>query len=350
MKNHNAYFNPVPEATGIIKTHPEDFQVTEQLSFELTGEGEHVYLYCQKRNMTTLQLAKQLAKFANIHPRDVGYAGMKDRQGVTQQWFSLYLPGREALDWQALTSDDLQILTITAHQRKCRIGSLTHNDFVIVIRDLQRGEDIPQRLATLMEQGMPNYVGEQRFGHQLGNIEQAKALLDNELTVKNKRLKGIYYSTARSLIFNALLSARVEQGCFNQGIDGDMLQHVGRRACFSIDAVDEIIQQRIAARELVPAGPLWGQGEHHTSLQAKAMEDHVLTEYYTWLQGLEAHGLELAYRPYTVFPLKMAKVGQTCCEWLADDCLKLQFRLPRGAYATSLLRELGQFSQGERLA
>ncbi|NOR41433.1 MAG: tRNA pseudouridine(13) synthase TruD, partial [Gammaproteobacteria bacterium] len=79
-----AYAWGEPPVSCRIRTVPEDFQVTEIPLLEPDGEGEHVWLYVRKCNENTLWVAGQLAAFAGVHPRQVSFAGLKDRNAVTE--------------------------------------------------------------------------------------------------------------------------------------------------------------------------------------------------------------------------------------------------------------------------
>ena len=83
-----------------IRNQPSDFQVVENLGFEFSGSGEHDYLWIEKTGANTEWVARQLARHAEVPAKDVGYAGLKDRHAVTQQWFSV--PRWHSPDWQAL--------------------------------------------------------------------------------------------------------------------------------------------------------------------------------------------------------------------------------------------------------
>ena len=71
--------------SGRIKSCPEDFVVNEQLGFDLNGSGEHLFLYVQKRLLTTHELIELLAKIIGIPARQIGYSGLKDKHAVTRQ-------------------------------------------------------------------------------------------------------------------------------------------------------------------------------------------------------------------------------------------------------------------------
>ena len=87
-----AEFGPPP--AGTFRVIPEDFVVEEVLGFAPGGEGEHLWLWVEKRELTTLEVARHLARVCAVSERAVGYSGMKDRVAVTRQWFSVHLPGQ----------------------------------------------------------------------------------------------------------------------------------------------------------------------------------------------------------------------------------------------------------------
>ena len=138
-----------PTASACIRTTPEDFRVNEIPLLEPDGTGEHAWILVRKRLENTAQVAEQLAKFSGVAPRDVSFAGMKDRQAVTEQWFSVLLPGRDDPDWAALNSETITVLRHARHSRKLRRGALKGNTFRLVLRQLE-GEPsvLEQRLDT----------------------------------------------------------------------------------------------------------------------------------------------------------------------------------------------------------
>ena len=87
---------------GLIRVEPEDFQVTEKLSFTPGGGGEHLYLFIEKTNANTEWVIKELARNLGVNKKDIGYAGLKDRHAVTRQWLSIYSPGAKPFDFNTL--------------------------------------------------------------------------------------------------------------------------------------------------------------------------------------------------------------------------------------------------------
>lgn len=324
-----------PEFTGIIRSCPEDFRVDEELGFEPDGEGEHLLINLRKRNRNTDQVARELARHAGVRARDVSYCGLKDRVAVTTQWFSIWLPGKPDPDWSAVEDDDVQVITQARHRRKLPRGALRANRFTIVLRDIQGDRDaLEQRLATIKENGVPNYFGEQRFGRNGSNLQSAQAMFAGR-KVKDKHLRGLYLSTARSFLFNEVLAERVRAGNWNQVLPGEALMLAGSRSYFIANELDDEVLRRHAEKDVLPSGPLWGRGELPPKLEAQALELSVLAGQTMFREGLEKAGLKQERRSLCL------SVEDFQWQWLPEgEHLQLQFSLPAGCYATSVLREL----------
>lgn len=208
-----------------LRACPEDFRVDEILGFDPDGEGEHLLLKIQKRNQNTADVARTLARHAGVKIRDVGYGGLKDRNAVTTQWFSVWLPGKADPDWSAIAGEHLKILDSQRHHRKLQRGALRGNRFVIVLRDVAFPQQLDagaleQQLAVIKQQGVPNYFGEQRFGREGRNLASATAMFDG-VRIKDKHLRSLYLSAARSFLFNEVLAARITAANWNQVLPGE---------------------------------------------------------------------------------------------------------------------------------
>ena len=143
-----------PLIAATIRDKPEDFDVTEELDFEFSGDGEHDYLFVEKTNTNTEWLARQLAKFAEVAAKDVGYSGLKDRHAVTRQWFSV--PRWNQPDWSTFELGDVRILDQQRNLRKLRRGAHRRNRFRIVLRGAKKGSDtFQERLHLIKEEGVP---------------------------------------------------------------------------------------------------------------------------------------------------------------------------------------------------
>ena len=324
-----------PLGQAVLRSRPEDFQVEEIPVCVPDGTGEHVWLKICKRGQNTDWVARQLARFAGVRPRDVSFAGLKDRHAVTEQWFSVHLPGRAEPDWGRLESDELQVLTAARHGRKLRRGALRGNRFRIRLREVQTDpQALARRVESLRCQGVPNYFGGQRFGRGAGNLEQARALFEGRLGRVSRHKRSLYLSAARSLLFNRVLACRIERGLWQRCLPGDCMRLDGRRGRFLAETLDDELLQRFAALEIHPTGPLWGRGDPGVQDEALALEREALTGLDSWLAGLEAAGLEADRRS-----LRVSVADLTYGE-APEGGLDFSFSLPAGAYATVLLSQL----------
>ena len=324
-----------PTATGMLRRSPEDFIVEEDLGFEPDGEGDHVLLQLRKRGQNTQWLAKAIAKLAGVRERDIGYAGLKDRHAVTTQWFSVDVAGHDEPDWSALNSESMQVMNTVRHRRKLRRGALHGNRFHITLHDV-RGDhqDIVQRLESVRDHGVPNYFGEQRFGGD--NLVRAEAMFAGRLRVKHHQ-RSLYLSSARSFLFNRVLSRRVAEQNWDRGLDGDVMQLDGSNSVFKTTEIDTDIAQRLRMHDIHPTGPLWGQGEMMSALEAQELELEIVQPCKTLCEGLERNGLRQQRRSLRLLPENMS--------WgFSDDSLTLSFFLPSGSYATVVLREIVEYS------
>lgn len=161
---------------GTLKQRPADFVVHEVPAYEPSGSGEHVMVEIEKTGLTTFEAVDRLAKRLNLPRRDIGYAGLKDKQAVTRQWLTLRGTTPEAVNEAA--DEQLKILYADRHGNKLRVGHLRGNRFVIKIRDVDpmRVVTLTPALRTLARCGMPNYFGPQRFGRRDRNDEVGLAL------------------------------------------------------------------------------------------------------------------------------------------------------------------------------
>ncbi len=324
-----------PCAFGKIRSVPEDFIVTENLSFEPSGEGEHVFLHIEKKGENTDYVARQLSRFAKVRQRDVSYAGLKDRYAVTTQWFSVWLPGKADPDWAAFESDSMKVLQSIRHARKLKRGVLSGNSFKLLIRDYLGDKEITIRqLEQIKALGIANYFGSQRFGNEGQNVNKALSLFDGAKVGREQR--SIYLSAARSYLFNKILAERVIQHNWNQPVAGDTYQFDLSHSCFQSEQPDDEIIRRLTEKDIHPTGVLWGRGNADVSGQALAIEQAVVEAHEQLAQGLIASGVDRDRRALRV------NVQDLHWQFLDEASLELTFTLPVGSYATSVLREIIQ--------
>ena len=299
------------EASGVLRTTPEDFEVSESLDHEPSGDGEHLYLFLEKRAITTTEVRRRLAVACGVRRMDVSYAGMKDRHAIARQWFSVRVPVNETVE----LGPDLRVLRRARHARKLRRGALRSNRFRIRVRGV-RG-DVETHLGQLRGTGAPNYFGHQRFGFAGGNVAAARQWIRDGRPRVPRFTRGLYLSSLRSFLFNEVLGRRVASGAWRSTLAGEAL-------------VDGL-----------PSGPLWGRGLPPSTGAAGRLESEVATAHADVSDALEHVGLEQERRVLCVVPSDLS--------WALDGTdLTVEFVLPKGAYATSVLREVGVFRDAPR--
>jgi len=295
-----------------------------------------VLLTVRKRGRNTQEVARALAKLAGVPQVAVGYAGLKDRQAVTTQHFTVQLPGREEPDWSALEDDALQILYRARHHRKIRRGALRGNRFTIRVVGVAGDRGLAeQHIQRLMVAGAPNYFGPQRFGRDGQNLERAAGMFAGRGRRPNREQRGLLLSAARAHLFNQVLAHRVADGTWDQTLDGDVLSLAGSQRQFLYDPDDTTIASRLAQLDIHPTGPMCGRPSRALvpGSQALQLEEQALAGWADWIGALQRFGVDADRRA-----LRLAVDG---LEWQWDhEALLLSFGLVAGAYATAVMREL----------
>ena len=354
-----------PCGTALLRQQPEDFRVDERLSFEPSGSGSHVLLQVEKRDANTVWVAKKIAAEARVRVQDVGFAGLKDRHALTRQWFSVPARGRSAGSWEGFEGEGFVVRAASLHGRKLPRGALKGNRFRIVLRSVAGPKEIFEyRLATLASEGIANYFGPQRFGREAGNLrELASALAQGP---RRERPAPWLVSTARSLIFNAVLAERVRLGHWSTLLEGERANLDGSNSSFVVDYIDDTIKERLARLDIHPTGPLAGiNGKAEVAGEIATLEARILADYAPVCDWLAAIEVEASRRPLR------ARVEDLRYRWLVADSndeavpdpvgghglvggasllggasLELEFGLRSGSFATALLRELIDVAEG----
>jgi len=330
-----------PAGQARLRQELEDFVVDEDLGFAPDGEGEHQLLWLEKRGANTEWVGRQLAAFAGLPQQAVSWAGLKDRHAITRQWFCVHTGVKGGPDWSALNFDEFAVLEAHHHRRKLRPGYLAGNRFRIRLRGFDGDrEALARRLEAVARHGVPNYFGEQRFGRGEGNLHRAQALFAGEVRQAPRHLRGLWLSAARSQLFNQVLALRVERKDWDHPLVGDCLQLAGSNSFFLAEAPDADLVARVLAGDLHPSGPLCGRGVPATRGDAAGLEAAALAGFEPWVQGLAAAGMEQERRPLRLMSTDWS------WDWVHDADLEIAFRLPAGAFATAVLRELVDWGQG----
>jgi tRNA pseudouridine13 synthase len=323
----------LPGIGGRIKSAPEDFEVEEVPAYEPSGEGDHLYLWIEKRGMGAEYFVRQLAKRLEVPPGEVGTAGLKDRHAVTRQWVSV--PAACEARLTAIDDNEMRLLRTSRHGNKLKPGHLRGNRFRILVRG---AEDAVARLPPLLEAmrrtGMPNFYGPQRFGRDGETFAAGMDLLRGQGRRLSPFLRKLGLSAAQSALFNACLAARITDGLLSRVLAGDVMMKWPYGGMFVAEDLPRE-QQRLEAKEIVPAGPMFGKKTFASKDEAAQREAAVLAD-----AGLKAEA-------FGSFGKLLSGTRRYYYVWIDDlsaeveaEGVRLSFSLPAGSYATVLMREL----------
>ncbi len=342
-----AYAYSQAAGRAVFKQSPADFIVQESLSFEPEGEGNQAFLYIEKTNTNTEWLARQLARFAGIELKEVGYAGLKDRQAVSSQWFSVKLEGVAIPDWDEFLLDGVRILKKTWHRKKLKRGAIKNNQFKITLRDIKgiSAQELQQRVEQIAQQGVPNYFGRQRFGHDYNNLQRAARWFNRDIKIKKRIEKSMVLSAARSMVFNQMLSERINQLGWNTLSEGEVMMLNGSRSVFAAQTIEPDIQQRFTEGDIHPTMALWGRGRLSSTADVLSLEQNSADKLSHWCQALENQGLQQARRTARLVPGNISITIDKAQHSPLISRAVLCFSLPSGCYATAVLRELVRVEQ-----
>ena len=329
-----------PRATGIIRSEPEDFQVEEELGFDPTGDGEHLWINVSKRLLNTMDVVTMIGAATGINKKDIGFSGQKDRNAVATQWFSLPHNNhpKSLVDQLAnfcSVRTDLKLNHTALHSTKLRRGTHRSNRFQIRIRSFNGDrQDLESRLGRICTDGAPNYFGPQRFGRKSRNLKTAVNLFGGKVSGLDRNARSMAVSAARSWLFNQVLSERLGSMGSNEPVLGDAMQLDGSNAFFIHDGSDSSVVDRIRRHDIHITGPLWGLGELPTRGSVARFESSTVGKIRLLPAGLEHAGLRQQRRALRMIPREL--------RWSVEQghVLHLEFALTRGSFATALLREL----------
>jgi tRNA pseudouridine13 synthase len=342
-----------PLANGVLRASPDDFRVDEILGFAASGSGPHALLRVRKRGANTEWVARELARAAACKPFEVGFAGLKDRNAITTQHFTVPRGKRAAAEFIGWAGEGYEVIESAEHQRKLPRGALEGNRFEIRVRDFHADPGaLAERLERLRSGGVPNYFGEQRFGRDGGNLvavwREAEKQVAPEGAPERHRGRGgrgnddrgFMLSAARSLIFNAILAERVRRGDWNRLVTGDVGNLDGRGSVFAVDGVDDMLAARCASLEIHPTAPLVGEGESLARGEVRGLEDTVAAGFPEALAVIRAARMNSERRALRI---RIRDLDYSC----TDDTLTVRFALSAGSFATTVLREIIAGASGD---
>ena len=321
-----------PPVVGIMRQSAADFVVEEQLGFEPDGSGEHCWLWVEKEDLNTADAAQRLARFSGLRERDISYSGLKDKRAIARQWFSLHVLNRD-IDWRQWRDPALRVLRAVRHSRKLRRGTHRANNFEITVRAIAGDTAaLATRIDTCRARGVPNYFGEQRFGRDGRTLELA-CRAAAECRRLPRQQAGLYFSALRSYLFNTVLARRVAEHTWNSALAGEVFMLDGSSSVFR-QTFDAALAARLDAGDIHLTGPLPGCPGANPDDEVLQLEESVLREHGILIDYLAAAKVEGARRALGLRPQNLR------AEAIGDDDWRFAFSLPRGCFATALMREL----------
>jgi len=389
-----------PGIGGRLKTRPEDFLVDEVPLVEPTGEGPHLYLVVEKQRRLTTDIVRILSQHFRVPMTDIGFAGLKDKHAITRQVVTVENADPDKV--ATFSDDHIRILSAERHRNKLQRGDLVGNRFAIKLREIDAAQVIHARriMQRLEREGVPNFYGEQRFGYRLQNHELGRLLLLGQWQEFLDRMLGdprpsdapparaareayergdyaealaqwrtvhrferqavgplsrgappadavngidatqrfLLVSAFQSAIFNQVLDQRLRAGRFGTMLCGDIaFTHATRR--FSEVTDPEAAQPAYDRGEISPTGPVWGRRMQRARGEVDQWERDALRE-----AGLDESQLRTGeYQPDGNRRALRMILHDVHTDAGADEhgpYVRVQFQLPRGCFATTVMREL----------
>ncbi|MBT8437940.1 MAG: tRNA pseudouridine(13) synthase TruD [Gammaproteobacteria bacterium] len=318
-----------PVTAGILKSRPSEFRVSEELGFEPSGEGEHLFLLVEKEGLGTHELISRVARDYSLDPGLIGYSGLKDKHALTRQWLSLHRPGKKP-PAELFQGDGYRVLRQASHNRKLRPGTHRYNSFEVYLREVSEFPDqTRQQISAVTRQGFANYFGRQRFGRQQDNVAQALEQLPGRRLKRSR--KSILLSSLRSHLFNLILARRISLGHWDLPLEGDVFMLRGSRSIFS-ETLDARLIERFQALDISSTASLYGCGQVLLTGQPQAIEAQVFADCDAITRCLDQHGARLQMRALR------AVVDNFSYDYDAENqSLLLKLDLPAGCYVTNVL-------------
>ncbi|MDD2382640.1 MAG: tRNA pseudouridine(13) synthase TruD [Sulfurospirillaceae bacterium] len=342
----------------LFTKNSSDFVVNEIPLYPFSGEGEHLVLHVRKKDLTTWDMVQYISEVTGAKVRDIGYAGLKDKDGMTTQYISLHKSFEPKL--ANFSHEKIKILDKIYHNNKIRTGHLKGNRFFIRLKKVNPVDAMKLKngLKKIKEEGFPNFFGYQRFGITGKNYEFGKEILQGKRKERNHKMHEFYLSAYQSYLFNEWLSRRIEisrvvedfdikeamnilklskevvselkkQKQFFKLLNGDVLHHYPAGKAFVCENID-VELPRFLARDITITGWLVGGKNIRAEQEAGEIEAKMFSESEPFLSQMNgsrrfawsfADEIEYTYKE-------------------EEAWFEMHFSLPKGSYATVIIEEL----------
>jgi tRNA pseudouridine13 synthase len=362
LKLDRDYFLSHPPIDFQFAQNSKDFLVEERQLYDWTGEGEHAILKIRKKGISTWEMITIVSKVLGMNKRDIGYAGLKDKNALTVQYISL--PKRYLSNVEKLNDErSLSVLETTFHKNKIKLGHLKGNRFFVRLKKVNptSAKRLEIALKEVVNYGIPNFFGYQRFGVEGDNFKLGKEIIDGKSNIRDRNKKRLFVNSYQSMLFNNWLSERIRLSRIvekfsetelplalesaNFKIDdlevlknqeqpfkillGDVMMHYPHGKAFTVtkENLSETLE-RFQTRDVVPSGVLAGK-------KAMRCENDCLKFEERFWEDIKVADGERRYS--WIFPEEIESNYREKDFWF-----EMNFYLPKGSYATSLLEELAK--------
>ncbi|RXJ67393.1 tRNA pseudouridine(13) synthase TruD [Halarcobacter ebronensis] len=337
----------------LFKQTKDDFVVTEVPLYEFSGEGEHLIIKFRKKDLTTWDAVQIFSEQLGCKARDIGYAGLKDKNAMTIQHISIPKSCEENLE--KFNHDNIKILETTKHNNKIRVGHLKGNSFFIRLKRVTPldAKKIEEAVSKIAQFGMPNYFGFQRFGIEGDNYKKGEAIIKGELKERDRKLKQMYVNAYQSHLFNSWLSKRIE---LSKLVDAFEANEIYKKLNLPLDMVKSMKKQthpfKLMLGDLMSHYP-YGKIFYVEDMEAEANkffeQDRVPTGLLCGKRVKKSEGS--AYEIEKEFDEKIFEDGARRFAWIFPsevesnykedkNWMELSFYLPKGSYATEFISEV----------
>ena len=356
--NKTYAYNHSPISFNFAQTI-ERFFVEEIPLFKFADKGSNLILKIKKSDMSTFKLITVIAKATQLEQRDIGYAGLKDKNATTIQYISI--PKQYERDVvKNLTTEKIEILEKHYSKFPIKVGQLKGNNFSIVLHDVSvDAKKIIEKVAKeMVEKGIPNYYGYQRFGEDSRSYLQGK-----EIAHSGKKLKGakekLLVSAYQSYLYNSWLSERIKISKIitSNNVDDaatildypkELVEHLHKQPQFFKLFIGDDMKsypfgksyflqdfnkgsKEFMAQTSSPTGLLVGSKVERALADARHLEVEFDDD--------ELYALKGDRRYAWIFPENLSFEYDEKSKELTID-----FYLPKGSYATTFLEEIGKKS------
>ena len=307
-----------------LKSLPEDFVVEELPARQWSEDGRYLVVKVTKRERNTEDVASELARQLRRPRKDVSYAGLKDRNALTTQFFSV--KGAKASELARVAIDKVELSAAGFTHEPLSLGSLRANHFSITVRHVSA----PPRVVGVV----PNFFDEQRFSDH--NDEIGKALV-----------KGDFSGACVLIDDERVLSFLADHPSNPVGA----LRRLPRKLltlyvhAYQSRLFNRVLERLLAKKTLQELQgtsiPLVGFGTEDLGLYEGLLEEEGLTTRDFIIRQLPEVSSEGSTRQavigiddLTIGPLEEDELNEG-----KKKCL-VAFTLPKGAYATNVIRWL----------